>query len=119
MINYDGSATGSSTIIQPSAQPIPAQSPTTSNTESYWQGAYVFNVNPNNGFTLKGTVTQLNATQLNNQGYLTDSSTYYNNQNNWITRSLYIGNTLYTISNAEIKLNSLTDLTQIAEIDLT
>jgi uncharacterized secreted protein with C-terminal beta-propeller domain len=115
VINYGGSATGSSKIIQP---PAPSISPSSS-TESYWQGAYVFNVNPDGGFTLKGTVTQLNATQLNSQGFLTDSSTYYNNQNNWITRSLYIGNTLYTISNAEVKLNSLTDLTQIAEINLT
>jgi inhibitor of cysteine peptidase len=120
VINYAGgsssSSTGGSKPIQP-PEPATTASPTSSS-ESYWQGAYVFNVTPNGGFMLKGTVTQLNATQLNNQGYLTDSSTYYNSQNNWITRSLYIGNTLYTISNSEIKLNSLTDLSQIAEINL-
>jgi inhibitor of cysteine peptidase len=114
-INYAEGNTGSSKTILPS--PARVISPTSSS-ESYWQGAYVFNLNPNNGFMLKGTVTQLNSTQLNNQGYLTDSSTYYNSQNNWITRSLYISNTLYTISNAEIKLNSLTSLSQIAEINL-
>jgi inhibitor of cysteine peptidase len=122
IINYGGSVTGSSggtaTSNPKTIQPPSTLTPTIS-TESYWQGAYVFNVNPNNGFNLKGTVTQLNATQLNNQGYLTDSSNYYNSQNNWITRSLYICNTLYTISNAEIKLNSLTDLSRIAEINLT
>ena len=50
---------------------------------------------------------------------MTDSSAYYNSQNDWITRSLYIGNTLYTISNSEVQLTSLTNMTQIGEIDLT
>jgi inhibitor of cysteine peptidase len=84
-----------------------------------WQGAYVFNVSLSGGFTLKGTVTHLEASSLNSQGYLNDPSSYWSTQNNWITRSLYINNTLYTISNAEVKLNSLTDMTQIAQIDLT
>jgi inhibitor of cysteine peptidase len=88
-----------------------------------WQGAYVFNVNLNGGFTLKGTITHIDPSLLNAQGYLKDSSnygsSYYSTQNNWITRALYIGNTLYTFSNVEVKLNSLTDMTQIAEIGLT
>ena len=83
-----------------------------------WQGAYVFSLTENGGFTLKGTVTHLNSTLLNSQGQLTNINDYYNSQNQWITRSLYIGNTLYTISNAEIKLNSLTDMTQITTVDL-
>ncbi len=115
-IYYAGNATGSSKVIQP---PSPITPGASTSTESYWQGAYVFKTDLNNGFTLQGTVTHLNETQLNSQGYLTDSSTYYSSQNNYITRSLYIGNTLYTISNSEIKLNSLTDLTQIAEINLS
>ena len=73
---------------------------------------------PNGGFTLRGTVTHLNATLLNSQGQLTNSNDYYTTQNQWITRSLYIGNTLYTISNSEVKLNSLTDLSQIAQVNL-
>ena len=105
---------------------IPPQSPQTSSgvigvgvtTTEFWQGAYVFNLNLNSGFTLKGTVTQLNSTLLDNRGFLTDSSNYYSSQNSWITRSLYIGNTLYTISNSEVKLNSLTDLSQIAQVNL-
>ena len=64
-------------------------------------------------------MTHLNATLLDSQGFMTDSSTYYNSQNNYITRSLYIGNTLYTISNSEVQLTSLTNMTQIGEIDLT
>lgn len=114
--NYGEIYLQSSQTLPPSA---PGVSPSIISSYGYWQGAYVFSLNLNSGFTLKGTVTHLNETLLNNQGYLTDSSTYWNSQNYWITRSLYIGNTLYTISNAELKLNSLTDMTQIAQIDLT
>ncbi len=83
-----------------------------------WQGAYVFNLNLNGGFTLKGTVTHLDPSLLNNQGYLKDYTSYYNTQNTQITRSLFIGNTLYTFSNAMVKLNSLTDMTQTGQINL-
>jgi uncharacterized secreted protein with C-terminal beta-propeller domain len=83
-----------------------------------WQGAYVFSLTLNNGFTLKGTITHIDSSLLNNQGQLTDSNTFYNTQNQWVTRSLYIGNILYTISNSEVKLNSLTDLSEIAQIKL-
>jgi uncharacterized secreted protein with C-terminal beta-propeller domain len=113
-----GSSTGSSTVSSPAA---PAPQPgviISSSTEEYWQGAYVFNLSVNGGFTLKGTVTHLNSTLLDSQVFMTDSSAYYSSQNDWITRSLYIGNTLYTISNSEVQLNSLTDLTQIAQINL-
>ena len=55
---------------------------------------------------------------MDSQGHVS-ATDFYQNQNNFITRSLYIGYTLYTISNAEIKLNNLTDLTQIATVNLT
>ncbi|MGA3289962.1 MAG: beta-propeller domain-containing protein [Candidatus Bathyarchaeia archaeon] len=114
-----GNNTGSSQISPPSA-PLakPGVIVSSSNTEN-WQGAYVFNLTLNSGFMLKGTVTNLNSTQLDSQGFMTDSSAYYSSQNDWITRSLYIGNTLYTISNSEVQLTSLTNMTQIGEIDLT
>ena len=108
--NYGEIYLQSTQTTPPSASGV---SPSIISTYGYWQGAYVFNLNLNSGFTLNGTVTHLNEASLN------DSSTYYNSQNYWITRSLYIGNTLYTISNAEVKLNSLTDMTQIAQINLT
>ncbi|MGZ4850248.1 MAG: beta-propeller domain-containing protein [Candidatus Bathyarchaeia archaeon] len=87
--------------------------------QTVWQGAYVFSLSLDGGFTLKGTVTHLDPSLLNAQGYLKNTAGYYNTQNNEITRSLYIGNTLYTFSNAEVKLDSLTDMTQIAQINLT
>jgi inhibitor of cysteine peptidase len=83
-----------------------------------WQGTYVFSLSLNGGFTLKGTITHIDPSLLNSQGQLSNPNNYYNTQNQWITRSLYIGNTLYTISNNEVKLNNLTDLSQIAEVNL-
>ena len=84
----------------------------------HWQGACVFNVNPNSGFTLKGTVTHLDAASFDSFGYVNDTL-YYGMQNNLVTRSLYIGNTLYTVSNAEVKLNSLTDMSEITAVNLS
>jgi uncharacterized secreted protein with C-terminal beta-propeller domain len=86
--------------------------------QEVWQGACVFNVDPASGFTLVGTVTHLNATLMNSDGFVNESSSY-NMQNDFITRSLYIGNTLYTVSNAEVVLTNLTDMTRIAQVNLT
>lgn len=77
----------------------------------YWQGAYVFKLTLA-GFELKGGVTHQNST-YSQYGY------WYGDYNQNVNRALYIGNTLYTVSNAKVKLNSLTDLTQIAEIKLS
>ena len=83
----------------------------------YWQGAYVFNLNLTSGFTLIGNVTHIDASLLNSQGFVNESATYYP-QNDDITRSLYIGNTLYTVSNAEVVLTNLSDMTRIAQVNL-
>lgn len=82
-----------------------------------WQGAYVYSVT-DTGFTLKGTVTHLDPALLGRDGYLKDPSIYYTTQNQWINRALYIGDVLYTISNAQISLNSLSDLSPIATVNL-
>ncbi len=74
----------------------------------YWQGAYVFKLTQA-GFQLEGGIThQDNANQQD----------YYGDYNLNVNRALYIENTLYTLSNGKVKLNNLTDLTQIAEINL-
>jgi hypothetical protein len=85
--------------------------------QTVWQGAYVYTITAN-GLQLRGTVTHLNATQLNAEGQLKDPSTYWETQNQWITRSLYIGNTLYTISSGQIKLSNLSNLSTIASVNL-
>src|SRR3989454_387889 len=68
--------------------------------------AYVFNVT-SASLTLRGTVTHQT---LNNP--LSCSSEYN------ISRELFIGGVLYTISDAMIKLSSLTDLTQLGFVNL-
>jgi inhibitor of cysteine peptidase len=74
----------------------------------YWQGAYAFKLTLS-GFELKGGITHQETTSQQN---------YYGDYNLNVNRALYIDNTLYTLSNGKVKLNSLTDLTQIAEINL-
>ena len=69
-----------------------------------WSGVYVFKVSPENGFILQG---ELSHPATNNNGW----SDYAE-----ITRSLYIGNTLYTISNDMIQLHHLDNLVLIAKI---
>jgi uncharacterized secreted protein with C-terminal beta-propeller domain len=74
----------------------------------YWQGAYVFKLTLS-GFEPVGGITHQENT---NQQY------YYGDYNQNVNRALYIGNTLYTVSNAKVKLNSLDSLALIAEVDL-
>ncbi|TMI09434.1 hypothetical protein E6H34_01430 [Candidatus Bathyarchaeota archaeon] len=73
-----------------------------------WQGAYVFNITPDNGIIFKGGITQLQNGQL---------PTWQDN-NLFITRTLYIGNVLYTISNNMVQMNSLTDLSELGSVSL-
>ena len=76
-----------------------------------WQGAYVFNITLENGFTLKGKITHLNDdTQIEGGWYY--SSPYY------IKRSLYIENEVYTISEKMIKINSIDTLEEVNKIEL-
>jgi inhibitor of cysteine peptidase len=79
-----------------------------------WQGVYVFRLTLNDGFVLKGTVTQ-----MENNASLQDGHYYWMNSDYWISRALYIGNTLYTVSNARVQLNSLDNFALIAEVDLS
>jgi uncharacterized secreted protein with C-terminal beta-propeller domain len=76
----------------------------------FWQGAYVFKATAS-GFTLRGRITHAeNATS---------SSYYYGfDYGQQVNRALYIGNTLYTVSNAKVQLNNLDTLALIAEVNL-
>jgi uncharacterized secreted protein with C-terminal beta-propeller domain len=86
-----------------------------------WQGAYIFKVSLTNGFELQGNVTQMdNASALmNDPALITRSSYQWVDYNHFITRSLYIQNTLYTFSETRVQLNSLDNFEQIARIDLS
>ena len=73
-----------------------------------WYGAYVFGVTPETGFVLRGTVEHGTM-----GGYA-----WYGSPNE-VKRSLYIGDTLYTLSQKQILANSLSRInTTIATIPL-
>jgi uncharacterized secreted protein with C-terminal beta-propeller domain len=73
-----------------------------------WYGAYVFGVTPETGFDLRGTVEHSTS-----GGYAWYGSPYD------VKRSLYIGDTLYTLSKKQILANSLSRInTTIATIQL-
>ncbi|NLD57539.1 MAG: hypothetical protein GX651_05320, partial [Methanomicrobiales archaeon] len=75
-----------------------------------WFGAYVFGVDPENGFVLKGTVEH---------GTQRETSYWYGSSSNEVKRSLYIGNVLYTLSTAKIVANPLDAIdTTVATIPL-
>jgi inhibitor of cysteine peptidase len=80
---------------------------------SYWQGVYVFNLNTANGFTLRGNITQIDITNQQTGDY------YWMGSNFMINRALYIGNTLYTVSNGAVQLNSLDNLALLGKISLS
>src|SRR5438309_3380309 len=73
-----------------------------------WQGAYVFNIAPDNGIIFKGGITQLQNGQLPT----------WQDSNLFITRTLHIGNVLYTISNNKVQMNSLSDLSELGSVSL-
>ena len=78
-----------------------------------WQGVYVYNLSLKDGFVLRGNVTQLQSSVSS------QDSSYWMSSNYWINRALFIGNTLYTISDSQIKLNNLGTLAPIAVVDLS
>jgi len=73
-----------------------------------WRGFYVFEVDPEDGFSLKGKVEHFNDTQ-----------DYYYSYGVQGSRSFYIQDVLYTVTlNNLIKMNDLGDLDEINELEL-
>jgi len=77
-----------------------------------WDGAYVFHVSLEEGLVLKGRITH-----LDDNSELLKSGYYFSSQYS-IRRSLYIEDVLYTISDRKIKMNALSDLSEINELDI-
>jgi len=71
-----------------------------------WQGVYVYNITLADGLVFEGNITHADTTGL-------PPNTLF------INRALYIGNILYTVSQAKIELNSLTDLSLLKQINLS
>ena len=76
-----------------------------------WQGAYVFGVTENS-IELRGGITH-----LDDDSELLKSGYYFSSEYS-VKRSLYIDDYLYTISDKKIKIDNLTDLTAVNEIEL-
>jgi hypothetical protein len=68
----------------------------------------VFNVTVQNGIAFRGGITHLPTGQLPS----------WSNSGFFVTRALYIGGTLYTISNNMVKMNSLSELTELNSVSL-
>ena len=80
--------------------------------EPVWQGAYVFDISLDQGIQLKDKITHIENLGGAEQDY------YYLYSPFSVTRSLYIDDVLYTISQAKIKMNSLENLDYINEVQL-
>ncbi len=81
------------------------------NENKYSQGAYVFDLTLENGFSLKGQITHVIENASENEWYYDYTSA--------VKRALYMDTTLYTVSDKMIKANSLLDLSEIAKVNLT
>jgi inhibitor of cysteine peptidase len=77
-----------------------------------FQGAYVYNLDLNSGFSLKGKITHLSA-----EDYQKAGNYWYDSDKN-IERLLYINDTLYTLSNKFIVANQLIDLQEINRLEI-
>jgi len=88
---------------------------TSSNTygDYVYQGTYVYKISLDKGFELQGRITH-----YEDDNAFQKSGYYFDKGNNSISRNLYIDNSLYSISNGKIKINSLTDLADQGEIVL-
>ncbi|MCR4435013.1 MAG: beta-propeller domain-containing protein [Clostridiales bacterium] len=69
-----------------------------------FQGAYVYGIDLEKGFTLKGRITH-----LTDEEYRKAGGSWYDSDKN-VERILYLDNTLYTLSRGMIKANDITDL---------
>ncbi|GBE56750.1 beta propeller domain protein [archaeon BMS3Bbin16] len=81
--------------------------------EYVWQGAYVFSLDTETGFELKGRISH-----VEDESLFLKSGSYYPGSEYSVKRSLYMDNVLYTISEGRIKMNSLDDLREINSLDL-
>ncbi len=76
--------------------------------EYVFQGAFVFNVNLEDGFVERGRITHVTKEDELKRGY------YFDNVYS-VKRALYIGDVLYTLSNNMLKANDLGSLEELKE----
>lgn len=77
-----------------------------------FQGAYVYRVDLNEGFKLRGTITHMTQEEL-----LKTGDGWYRGEHD-VERVLYIGDTLYTLSKGQIRANDLESLSERKRLEL-
>jgi uncharacterized secreted protein with C-terminal beta-propeller domain len=77
-----------------------------------YQGAYVYDISLAGGIMLKGRVTHIDDPSELNRDY------YYYESKDAVRRSLYIGDSLYTVSESEVRVNNLYTLAEQARVRL-
>lgn len=81
-----------------------------------FQGAYVYNVNLDDGFTLKGKITHTNKKEFNKKYSNSELGRAY--WAHFIGRIFYIEDTLYTLSRELIKASDIETLEEIKNLEL-
>ena len=79
--------------------------------EYTFQGAYVYNINLEDGFDLRGRVTHYDDDEVFKK------AGYYFRGDYSIKRNLYIDNVLYTLSDSRLQLNDLDDLERLKVLE--
>ena len=79
--------------------------------EYTFQGAYVYNLNLDDGFQLRGRVTHYDDDEVFKK------AGYYFRGDYSIKRSLYIDDVLYTLSDSRLQLNDLDDLSRLKALE--
>ncbi len=77
-----------------------------------FQGAYVWNVSPERGFEFRGRVTHAENASL-------EYGIYPGGSDTTVRRALYIGEVLYTVSDAMVKMNRLDTLEETGRVLLS
>lgn len=81
--------------------------------ESYIaEGYFVYHIDVEDGFDLKGTITHETSNKNKNSSY------YYYRTNSKLLRGLYIDENLYTVSETAVKVNNLDTLELIDELKI-
>lgn len=79
--------------------------------EFAYQGTYIYNIDLEKGFSLKGRITH-----LDEEDYLKAGSYYHSDK--FIERILYIGNNFYTLSKGMVKANEINGLKEVDRLEI-
>ncbi len=91
----------------------PGELPKWTHGDYVWQGAYVFDIDAEDGLRLKGRISHSETDDS-----FMKSGRYYHGSIYSIKRSLYMDDTLYTVSDGMVKMNGLQNLDEINKIYL-